>query len=505
MHLPLLSGSFQIDSKSKHAAKESKASNEISCRTLPAGFCGASPPWIPQRRYPPDRGGDHLSDDRRPKKKTRVPTGRVERLARMGWMAGEFAVGGFTESAKRLAGSLPADPSSAFLSAKRATKLASRLAEMRGAAMKLGQLLSLEGDDLLPPEFVEALAVLRSTADTMPVTQLRRALGRSYGKGWEARFSEFDFEPLAAASIGQVHAARTTAGDELALKIQYPGVARSIDSDVNNLASVLKMTRILPVDLDIREIIAEAKHQLKQEADYESEARHLVRYRKLMHDEPDIRVPRHHPDFSTRRVLAMDRMHGRPIEDLRSPEYSQSLRDEIGTTLQRLMFRELFEFRFMQTDPNFANYLFDPEAGALVLLDFGSAREFQAEFVENFRRIVRAMIAEDLDGIREAAIAIGYLSGQEPPARQDAVASLIAVVGEPLRHGGVYDYNDSQLAARARDGVFDLVWREGFNRAPPPETIFLHRKLGGIFMLCARIKARVDTAALIEPFLFEER
>jgi predicted unusual protein kinase regulating ubiquinone biosynthesis (AarF/ABC1/UbiB family) len=419
----------------------------------------------------------------------------------MGWMAGEFAVGGLAEGAKRLAGGVSANPSDLFLSAARARKLAGRLSEMRGAAMKLGQLLSLEGDDFLPPEFSEALAVLRATADTMPTAQVRRAMGRAFGKGWESRFREFEFEPLAAASIGQVHAAVTADGRDLALKIQYPGVARSIDSDINNLASLLKMTRILPVELDIREVIAEAKRQLKQEADYEREGRNLTRFRELVSDEPGIRVPRHHPDFSTSRVLAMDRMAGRPIEDLRSPEYPQSLRDEIGETLQRLMFRELFEFAFVQTDPNFANYLFVPEERALVLLDFGSVREFPAEFVENFKRIARGMVNRDREEIRAAAIAIGYLSGEEPAAKLDAVIDLMEMVGEPLRNQGVYDFETSELAARAREKGFDLVFREGFLRAPPPETIFLHRKLGGTFLLCGRIRARVDTASLIAPYL----
>jgi predicted unusual protein kinase regulating ubiquinone biosynthesis (AarF/ABC1/UbiB family) len=443
-----------------------------------------------------------LSDDRK-RRQTRVPAGRVERLARMGWMAGEFAVGGLAVGARRLVGSRPADPASVFFSAARAKKLARRLSQMRGAAMKLGQLLSLEGDDLLPREFAEALAVLRATADTMPPSQVRRVLGRAYGKGWEARFREFDFEPLAAASIGQVHAAVAADGRSLALKIQYPGVARSIDSDVNNLAGLLRMARVLPVEVDISEIIAEAKRQLEQEADYELEAEHLMRYRKLVADEASVRVPRIHDDFTEKRVLAMDRASGRPIDELRSPEYPQSLRDELGTTLQRLMFRELFEFRFMQTDPNFANYLFQPDSGHLVLLDFGSAREFSKEFVERYARICRGMIARDHEEVRRAAVAIGYLSGNESEGRAKALTDLILIVGEPLRHDGVYDFGSSRLAARARDAAFGLVFREGFMRAPPPETIFLHRKLAGTFFLCSHIRARVNTRALVAPHLGE--
>ncbi len=442
-----------------------------------------------------------MSDDQKNRRQTRVPAGRVERLARMGWMAGEFAVGGLAVGARRLVGSLPADPTSIFLSGARAKKLARRLSQMRGAAMKLGQLLSLEGDDLLPPEFAEALAVLRATADTMPPSQVRRALGRAYGKGWEARFREFDFEPLAAASIGQVHSAVAADGRHLALKIQYPGVARSIDSDVTNLAGLLRMARILPVEVDISEIVAEAKRQLKQEADYEREAQHLMRYRKLVANEASVSVPRVHDDYTTKHVLAMDRAVGRPIEELRSPEYPQNLRDELGTALQRLMFRELFEFRFMQTDPNFANYLFHPASGHLVLLDFGSAREFPGEFVELYAQICRGMIAQDRNEVRRAAVAIGYLSGNESEGRANALADLILMMGEPLRHDGVYDFENSRLAARARDAAFDLVFREGFMRAPPPETIFLHRKLAGTFFLCSHIRARVNTRALIAPYL----
>jgi aarF domain-containing kinase len=416
-------------------------------------------------------------------------------------MAGEFAAGGLAEGTRRLFGSAPVDAASVFLSGARAEKLARRLARMRGAAMKLGQLLSLEGEDLLPREFSEALAVLRATADSMPVSQVRRILGREYGKGWESRFRDFDFEPIASASIGQVHAAVTTDGRELALKVQYPGVARSIDSDVNNLASLLRLTRIVPVELDVSKLIEEAKRQLRQEADYRLEAEHLRRYRELVADDPGVSVPRVHDDYTTKRVLAMDRAHGRPIEDLRGPEHPQERRDEAGRRLQRLVFRELFEFGFMQTDPNFANYLVEDDTDRIVLLDFGSAREFHREFVERYARICRGMISEDLDEVRRIAVEIGYLAGDEREDRARALGELILLVGEPLRYRGVYDFGASSLAARARDAGFDLAFRRGFMRAPPPETIFLHRKLAGTFLLCARIRARVDTRSLICPYL----
>jgi predicted unusual protein kinase regulating ubiquinone biosynthesis (AarF/ABC1/UbiB family) len=438
-------------------------------------------------------------EGRRPHR-SRVPASRLERLARIGWTAGELAASGAWAGARRwLSGG--ADVAGAMLSGRHAERLARRLARLRGAAMKLGQLLSLESADVLPAEFAEALAVLRASADTMPPAQVRRVLGREYGKGWAERFRRFEWEPLAAASIGQVHVAETVDGRRLALKIQYPGVARSIDSDVDNVAMLLRVARLLPVDLDVSGLVAEAKRQLRQEADYLAEAASLVRYRTLVAGEPALLVPAVHEDLTTRRVLAMDFVDGEPIEALGAPGVAQARRDLVGTTLERLVFRELFEFRFVQTDPNFANYRVEPTGDRIGLLDFGSTREVPAPLAERYARICRALLAGDRAAVHAAAVEIGYLAADEQAERARGVVDLIWLVCEPIRHRGVYDFGRSTLPVRVRDLGFDLAFRRGFLRAPPPETIFLHRKLVGSFLLCARIRARVDANALLRPLL----
>lgn len=442
-----------------------------------------------------------MSEDRPPRRRSRVPAGRLERLARFGWMAGEFAAGGLVEGTRRFFGGTAADAASALLNPESARRLAQRLARMRGAAMKLGQLLSLESTDILPPEFAEALAVLRASADTMPPSQVRRVLGREYGKGWEARFRDFEWEPLAAASIGQVHAATADDGRDLALKIQYPGIAKSIDSDVDNVATLLRLGRFLPGEIDLSGILEEAKRQLRQEADYLVEADHLRRYAALLADEPSLLVPRVHDDLTTRRVLAMERVYGEPIESLAGASVAQERRDAVGHALERLVFRELFEFHFMQTDPNFANYRIEPESGRVALLDLGSARSFDPAFCERYARIVRAAVTGDRRELRSAATAIGYLAEDEREDRARGVEDLILLICEPFRHAGVYDFGRSQVPSRTRDLGFDLAFRKGFLRPPPPETVFLHRKLVGSFLLCARIRARVDVHALIRPLI----
>ena len=435
-------------------------------------------------------------------KKSRVPTTRLGRLARLGLTAGELALGGAVESMRRLADTNPSDAYNVLLTATNAKKLAKRLAGMRGAAMKMGQILSMESADFLPREFSDALAILRDSADTMPLSQIKRVMGREYGKGWQSKFIDFNYEPVAAASIGQVHRVFTEDGRDLALKIQYPGVAKSINSDVDNMAMLMRLINLLPVEIDISGIVKEAKRQLHQEADYIVEAQYLRDYRKLVEDEPRFVVPRVHDDLTTKRILAMDYVDGVPLESLGEDGVAQELKDSVGALLQHLMFRELLEFRTMQSDPNFANYLYQPESDRVVLLDFGSTVSFDKKFTDRYARIARAMIDGDDVALRQLAEKMGYINPGNSDEYVGRVLNLIRLVSEPVIKGGVYDFRTSDVFARGRDAGLEMFFDDlSEYRVPPPETMFLHRKLVGSFMLCSRIGSRVNVQELLSPFL----
>ncbi len=431
-------------------------------------------------------------------RRSRIPSGRIERLARIGWLAGEVTLGGLAEGARRLLGG-SSEARNIFVTRTNAQRLARRLSSLRGAAMKLGQILSLEGDDYLPPEITGVLGILRAGAHAMPDAQLRRVLGHAYGKGWERRFQRFGMEPVAAASIGQVHFAITVDGRELALKIQYPGVARSIDSDVDNLASILRLSRLLPGQLDLSALLAEAKWQLRREADYRTEAAHLHRYARLFSADTAFVVPRVHDDLTTAHILVMDFVRGIPLDQVSG--FPQALRNRIGTQLYRLLFRELFEFRFVQTDPNFANFLLLPETEQVGLLDLGAAREVPERLSALYAQLFHATITRDRGGLAQVLEAIGFVGPGERRDRVEGLVDFFLIACEPFRHRGVYDFGTSDIPPRVRAAGVELTHRRGFLRPPPPDTIFLHRKLAGTFLLCARLGARLDVHALIGPFL----
>jgi aarF domain-containing kinase len=419
----------------------------------------------------------------------------------MGTMAGTVAAGALGEAARRWWAGENASYADVVLNVANAERIADTLSRMRGAAMKLGQLLSLEGGTVLPQAFTDALTSLQASGDRMSPAQLHGVLGREYGHGWREKLSSFEEEPFATASIGQVHRARARDGRDLALKIQFPGVAKSITSDVDNLAVLLRSTGIVPRDYDLGPLIETVKVQLRHETDYQTESESLGRYRKLVANEPAFLVPRSYDDLTTHRILAMEFIAGEPINELWKADTPRRVRDRVGRDIQRLVFRELFEFRFMQSDPNFANYLQRDHGRELVLLDFGSMVEISAELSDRYRRLLKAATADDRAEIAELVVEYGWLSAEDRWDWVEGLADLVLLGCEPLRVRGAYDFGSSDLAERVQRASMKLAFERGLKRPPPPELVFIQRKLAGTFHLCTKLDAHVSARDLARPYL----
>lgn len=222
----------------------------------------------------------------------------------------------------------------------------------------------------------------------MPTRQLDAVLKTEWGADWRRQFRWFNPRPIAAASIGQVHKALTRDGQELAIKVQYPGVAKSIDSDVDNVMTLLRIAGFAPPELEMDKLMAAAKQQLHEEADYEREGAQMTMYRERLADVPGFVVPRLHEGLTRGAILAMSFEEGVSIEELGSEPAER--RDDVFARLIRLVARELFDFGVMQTDPNFANFRYRRETGEIVLLDFGACRPVDPAVADGYRKMLLA-------------------------------------------------------------------------------------------------------------------
>jgi len=428
-----------------------------------------------------------------------IPKTRLGRLGKIARMAGGVAAGMIGEGAKQLSQGNRPKVSDLLLTPANARKVANQLATMRGAAMKVGQLLSMETSDFLPPELADILSQLRSRAFIMPRAQLVDSLVSAYGDEWETKFRHFDFEPLASASIGQVHRATSLDDEEIVLKIQYPGVAKSIDSDVDNIATLFKVTNILPKHMDITKLLRDAKLQLHEEANYHQEAIYLNEFREALGDESNYVIPHYHPDLSTETILAMDYVSGDSIESL--SELDPTIVDRLMQSLFELTLRELFELRLMQTDANFANYLFQHDTHKIALLDFGASRRFSKRFAMDYKRLLRGVVANDSEAIILAADKLGYKASDASIAYQEFLVAVFKIALEPFSKPGLYDFKSAKLSDRLSNLSQDGYSFKEFWQTPPTDILYLHRKLGGMYMLATRLGARVNIHALAGPYL----
>uniref|UniRef100_A0A4W2E3N2 ABC1 atypical kinase-like domain-containing protein n=1 Tax=Bos indicus x Bos taurus TaxID=30522 RepID=A0A4W2E3N2_BOBOX len=398
-----------------------------------------------------------LSDRSRERK---VPASRISRLANFGGLAVSLGLGALAEVAKKslLGGGVQSDNS--FIS----------------------------------PQLQRIFERVRQSADFMPRWQMLRVLEEELGGDWQAKVASLEEVPFAAASIGQVHQGVLRDGTEVAVKIQYPGVAQSIQSDVQNLLAVLKMSVALPEGLFAEQSLQALQRELAWECDYRREAACAQNFRQLLADDPFFRVPAVIQELCTTRVLGMELAGGVPLDQCQG--LSQDIRNQICFQLLRLCLRELFEFRFMQTDPNWANFLYDASSHQVTLLDFGASREFGTEFTDHYIEVVMAAANGDKDRVLQKSRDLKFLTGFETKAFSDAHVEAVMILGEPFATQGPYDFGAGDTARRVQ-GLIPVLLRHRL-RPPPEETYALHRKLAGAFLACARLRAQIACRDLFQ-------
>ncbi|KAM1668458.1 hypothetical protein TB2_047303 [Malus domestica] len=435
---------------------------------------------------------------RRKPRERRVPSTPFSRALGFAGLGAGLAWGTIQESTKRLVYGTPTSsdkqsPLSPFLSPQNAERLALALCRMRGAALKLGQMLSIQDESLVPAPILAALDIVRQGADVMPRKQLNQVLDAELGPDWQSKLFSFDYEPLASASIGQVHRAVTKDGMDVAMKIQYPGVADSIESDIDNVKLLLDYTNLIPKGLYLERAMKVAKEELSRECDYVLEAQSQKRFRDLLSNAQGFYVPLVVDDISSKRVLTTELVSGIPIDKVAL--LNQETRNCVGRKLLELTLKELFVFRFMQTDPNWSNFLYDEAKKSINLIDFGAARDYPKSFVDDYLRMVLACANGDRDTVLEMSRRLGFISGTESEIMLETHVQAGFVVGLPFAKPGGYDFRASNLTQSVSNlGATMLRHRV---TPPPDEAYSLHRKLSGAFLACIKLGAVVPCRELL--------
>ncbi|MDC8753129.1 AarF/ABC1/UbiB kinase family protein [Erythrobacter sp. sf7] len=428
-----------------------------------------------------------------------VPAGRVARFGTFGRLVGGVAGGMVAEGARRLASGEGITARDLILTPGNVQRLTDRLSHLRGAAMKMGQMISLDAGDFLPEELSRILATLRDQANFMPTRQLDQVLRNEWGPDWRKQFRWFNPRPIAAASIGQVHKALTRDGEELAIKVQYPGVAKSIDSDVDNVMTLLKVAGFAPPELEMEKLMAAAKQQLHEEADYQREGEQMAMYRAQLADTPGFVVPRLHEGLTRGSILAMSFEDGVSIEELGNEPPER--RDTVFANLIRLVARELFEFGVMQTDPNFANFRYRRETGEIVLLDFGACRAVDPAVANGYRKMLLAGLEGNAQEVLAATIEAGFMMPIVAEKHPDRVNRMIDIVINEMREDAPFDFGDRAFIPLLRDEGFAIAQDKDTWAFPPIETLFVQRKVSGTALLGARLKAKVNIRRITEEVL----
>jgi predicted unusual protein kinase regulating ubiquinone biosynthesis (AarF/ABC1/UbiB family) len=430
----------------------------------------------------------------------RVSGSRLRRFVRLGWL-GRRAIPIVWRRLQRAADDGTPPPALAEeLLAKHADvaeEAFATLGDLKGLALKFGQMAAYM-DGVLPEEYravyQKVLARLLAQAPSLPWAAIEPVVAGELGPVAQA-FAEFEREPFAAASIGQVHRARLHDGREVAVKVQYPGVERAIHADFKN-ASMLKAMKAIffgvaglgDLSRNVDEVFAEVRARTLEELDYAREARMQERFRALLADDADVAIPRVIAERSTARVLTSELMHGRTLAEVAAGA-PQEARDRYGAILTRVVFRSLYDFRLFNADPHPGNYLF-PDDGRVVLLDFGCVKEIPDWMATAMMRYVRAALRGDGPEL-DRAIAEAFRLEKMKPEVFKVYRDFILYCLQPFLSAEPVEFNPSYTA-----GTIDMALRSMKRLrlrdlpSPPADFTFISRLQWGFYSVLTQLRAR---------------
>ena len=416
-----------------------------------------------------------------------IARGRFGRIAKIGRLSARLwtsSIGAwfrrrFTSKARRAA----YDESRRKADAEAVTRT---MGEMKGAFMKLGQMMSFVSDDV-PPEYRAALQSLQAKAPPMDFALIRDVAERSLGKPLERAFSRFDEEPLAAASIGQVHRARLSTGEEVVVKIQYPGVGDAIRADLKNVGFLYRIVGMFYPALDTAAVVEELRTRLVEELDYEREAENQMAFYDLYRDHPFIRVPRVFTSHSSGLVLTTEYVEGRRFDDiLKLPEAERS---RYGEILYRFVFGSIIKLGVFNGDPHPGNYLFDSD-GKVVFLDYGCIKYFPEPMMRTWANLVRAHLDGDRERFLELCKELGFF-GPKVELRADPVFEYFGYFYEPFRIDRDFTFTRAYNAKS-----MEMMFKPKGDIAPlhkqmnmPHDFVLVNRIQWGVYSILAQLDA----------------
>jgi aarF domain-containing kinase len=361
---------------------------------------------------------------------------------------------------------------------KNALRIVDSSRELRGAFMKLVQMLSMRSD-ILPSEVVNILSVVQSSVPPMDYDLIRAQVKTELGKYPEQLFKRFDREAFAAASLGQVHRARLKSGEDVVVKIQYPEVDETVVQDLKNMKALLHIFTLITRDVlrqkfDAGEIYREMEERLREELDYVHEANNVALFQRLFADDAEVIIPQVYTDFSSRRVLTMEFIDGYKLQDILAPGVDKELKDWVAIKYFQITWRQIFEFGVLHTDPHPGNYLitYHPK---LAMLDFGSVRVFPEEVRKGYCTLAKAILERDEKTMARCFVLLGYLDPGDDPA---PLVRIMYIIFEPVLEDRVSDPRDFDSVGKTMEITAIGLENRIFNA--PGHRLFLVRALLGL-------------------------